>query len=362
MRQRFLACLLCLASCLPAAAQTTTEFKGHTGLVFDVAVSPDGSTLATASFDNTIKLWDIKTAKEKTTLKGHTAPVYSVAFSPDGSLIASSGADNTIRVWDKEGKFLREMKGHSDLVQAVAFAPDNSTLASAGGTKDKSVRLWNAKEGKEIKTLGTQKEAVYTVAFSPDGNFLASGGNDTTIRIFDIKAGKEIKMLGELPKEPVKIDPKKKDKKDDKKDEKKDKDKKEEKKIDEKKVLDLPEIREAVTHVLFAPDNKTVLSVGYDKMLRFWNAAEGKETKKAIGPTKDYLHGLALSKDGKKIATAGYGGSIRIYELDSDKVIFQADLKKTVTYTVAFTPDGNSVIIGGEKNNAAFEVPLKAAK
>ena len=129
MRKPVLACLLMLTSCLAApcltaTAQTTTEYKGHTGLVFDVAVSPDGSTLATASFDNTIKLWDIKTGKEKATLKGHTQPVYCVAFSPDGNLIASSGADNTIKIWDKEGKMLRELKGHSDLVQAVAFAPD----------------------------------------------------------------------------------------------------------------------------------------------------------------------------------------------------------------------------------------------
>src|SRR3712207_4503941 len=114
MKKLILACLFTLLAAFPAAAQTSKEYKGHGALVFSVAVSPDGSTLATASFDNTIKLWDLKSGKEKSTLKGHTSPVYSVVFSPDGNLLASGGADNTIRVWDKEGKFLRELKGHAD--------------------------------------------------------------------------------------------------------------------------------------------------------------------------------------------------------------------------------------------------------
>src|SRR5690348_11122647 len=100
---------LCVASLVFATAvlaqDQAREFKGHTGLVFSVAFSPKGDVLATGSFDNTVKLWDFKSGKEKLTLKGHTAPVYSVAFSPDGTMIASASQDKTIRVWNpSDGK------------------------------------------------------------------------------------------------------------------------------------------------------------------------------------------------------------------------------------------------------------------
>src|SRR5262245_16852062 len=117
--------VLCCAALL-VTAQTPREFKGHTGLVYSVAFSPDGKVLATGSFDNTVKLWDFATGKELHTLKGHTNQVYCVAFSPDGNLLASASQDKTIRLWDpKSGKFLRELKGHGDIVDTVAFSPDS---------------------------------------------------------------------------------------------------------------------------------------------------------------------------------------------------------------------------------------------
>jgi WD40 repeat protein len=113
--------------------------------------------------------------------------------------------------------------------------------------------------------------------------------------------------------------------------------------------------------VAFGPDNNTLYSVGFDKTLRVWNVNEGKETKK-FGATPDDLFGLALSRDGKKIATSGYGGSIRVYDAASGNETFKTHLKKLVTYCVTFTPDGNALVVGNEKDNAARVVPLEEKK
>ena len=225
-------------------------------------------------------------------------------------------------------------KGHTGIVDALAFSPDGKLLAS--GSADKTVKLWNPQDGKEIKSLPGHKESVYSVAFSPNGQLLASGSNDTTIKIWDVKDQKEIKMFGTPPKAPEKPAPKKKEEK--KKDEKKAEPKKEEPK---KQILEMKDLPEGVTGVIFTPDNKEVLSIGFDKKLHYWNVADGKELKK-LPPTPDDLFGLAISRDGKYVATAGYGGSLRVYEIASGKETFKQQLPKMVTYCVQFTPDGKA--------------------
>jgi WD40 repeat protein len=361
MKTRFAILSAFLVCTALAFAQAPREFKGHTGLVYSLAFSPDGKVLATGSFDNTVKLWDFQSGKELFTLKGHTMPVNGVAFNPDGSLLASASQDKTIRLWNpKDGKFIREIKGHTDTVGPLAFSNDGKLLASGSG--DKTVRLWNPADGKEVKNLGSHKETVYCLAFSPDGNLLASGSNDTTIKLWDLKALKEIRTMP--PPAPTPPKDKKKDMKKDKKDVKKKEDPK--KKIDTKKKeepkkepLALKELRGAVYALLFTPDGK-LLSAGSDYNLRLWNPADGKEIKKFAPTTKDkeWIMGLAMSRDKKSIASAGYGGQLFLWDLNSGKPTFSQWHKNWITYCVAFSPDGKALVSGGEKDNAAVVTPL----
>src|SRR5712692_754341 len=101
MIRQFVSLLVFLSFCSPAfGADLPVELKGHSGLVYGVAFSPDGKLLATAGFDSLVKLWEYPSGKELRTLTGHTKPVYSVAFSPDGLTLASSSDDQTIRLWN----------------------------------------------------------------------------------------------------------------------------------------------------------------------------------------------------------------------------------------------------------------------
>ena len=125
-----------------------TILQGHSDWVLSVAFAPDGQTLASASSDQTIRLWDLNNPDANPTiLQGHSDWVHSVAFAPDGQTLASASDDQTIRLWDLNNPDANPtiLQGHSDWVRSVTFAPDGQTLASA--SDDQTIRLWPTLEG-----------------------------------------------------------------------------------------------------------------------------------------------------------------------------------------------------------------------
>lgn len=117
------------------------RMTGHQKLVNHVTFSPDGRYIASASFDNSIKLWDGRDGKFVSTLRGHVASVYQCAWSSDCRLLVSGSKDTTLKVWDvKTRKLQNDLPGHLDEVFAVDWSVDGKRVASGG--KDKQVKLW----------------------------------------------------------------------------------------------------------------------------------------------------------------------------------------------------------------------------
>ena len=153
--------------------------------VRSVAFSPDGNTIASGSWDYTIRLWNANTGENIRTLTGHTGSVTSVAFNPNGFTVASGSEDGTIRLWHATiGTHVRTLTGHTDWVTSVAFSPDGTTIAS--GNDDGTIGLWDANTGEHIRTLTGHTSWVTSVAFSSDGNTIASGSEDGTVLLWEL--------------------------------------------------------------------------------------------------------------------------------------------------------------------------------
>jgi WD40 repeat protein/predicted Ser/Thr protein kinase len=290
--------------------QLRATLRGHTADVRSVAVAPQGKTLATASFDGTVKLWDMASRKELATLRGHTGRINCVVFSSDAETLASAGLeDNVVKLWDAAtAKELSTLEGHTGPVYCATFAPDGSTVASASA--DGTVKVWDVAKGTELATLEGHEREVEVVAFSPDGKLLASGSWDGTVKFWDVgtwkeqatlQAGDDIRWVTFSP--------------------------------DGKtlatgsahgdiKLWDVA-TRKARTgwqaHVwkirrlAFTPDGKTLASSSQDGSFKIWNASTG--ARLAIYPEGRQVWNVAFSRDGLTLLTASSDGTVKLWDV-----------------------------------------------
>ncbi|BAZ16758.1 WD-40 repeat protein [Calothrix sp. NIES-4071] len=273
------------------------RIEGHTDWVRSIVYSPDGNTIASASNDKTIKLWNGATGKLISTLVGHQDAVISVVYSPDGNTIASASVDKTIKLWDvATGKIISTLTGHTDQVNSVVTSPDSKTLASA--SNDNTIKLWNVNTSKEIGTLTGHKLWVSSVVYSPDGKTLASASGDNTIKLWDVTARKQIATLTGH--------------------------------------------KDLVSSIVYSPDGNTIASASDDRTIKLWDGATGKEIS-TLAEDESSIKTIVYSPDGKSLVTANLDGSIKLWNVDTRKQISTLNGHQSIINSIVYSPDGKTL-------------------
>jgi WD40 repeat protein len=158
--------------------------SGHDDVVYSVAFDLKGKRLASASFDKTVRLWDLKSYKSERILTGHSDSVYSVAFSPDGKSVVSASKDRSVKITDADsGKSRLTLSGMNEDVLAVAVTPDGQRVVASG--LEPALRWWNLSTGERVRMRGQGHGGpVNELCFDRDGSLLASASSDKTVRLW----------------------------------------------------------------------------------------------------------------------------------------------------------------------------------
>ncbi|WP_263420027.1 MULTISPECIES: hypothetical protein [unclassified Tolypothrix] len=276
------------------------QFQGHQSSVLSVSFSPDGKTIATASSDNTARLWNLQ-GQLLQEFKGHQYWVRSVSFSPDGKTIASASSDNTARLWNLQGQLLQEFKGHQYWVRSVSFSPDGKTIATA--SSDNTARLWNL-QGQLLQEFTGHQDGVRGVSFSPDGKTIATASDDKTARLWNLQ--------GQL-------------------------------------LQEFKGHQSSVWGVSFSPDGKTIATTSDDKTARLWNL-QGQLLQEFTGHQSS-VRGVSFSPDGKTIATASSDKTARLWNLQG-QLLQEFKGHQDSVISVSFSPDGKTIATASSDNTA----------
>ncbi len=277
------------------------DLNGHADDVYGVDHSPSGRFAATASADNTAKVWIVGLSPsefgEISALEGHDDAVLTVRFSPDEERLVTASQDDTARIWRAiGGEAARVLEGHEGDVAYAEFSPYGDRVVTA--SYDNTVRIWDALTGEELLKIEGHSDAVRSARYNPDGTRLVTASNDGTVKLWDADTGKLVRTIesGELP----------------------------------------------ATYAAFSPDGSRIVVASADRTARVWDeTGEPLVLEGHDGP----LWNAAFSPDGELIATSADDLSGRIWDaVNGAELAKVQDLGASGINWIEFGPDGDELI------------------
>ena len=279
------------------------ELECRSESVNDCDLSQDGGLLATCDDDASVILWNAEKGTLLRTLYGHTGKVFSVSFDADDQQLVSGGDDRTVKVWQLSGELHENYKGHFERVSDVIFRSDGTGLVSAA--HDDTVRVWNRDSMPCVANFPVHTDTVWSADISSDGSLIASGSEDGTIAILDGQSRKLIKRIS---------------------------------------------VGSAVLAVAFSPDGSLLAAGSSDEFLRIWDTTSFALKKKIPASDKDtgFLWSVAFSHSGDRLAAGSADNSVRIWDTKTWQLQNEVLAHESEVACVSFSPDDRLLLTASD--------------
>lgn len=301
---------------LPAATPSPEErvvtpqaviltYRGHSDKVHMLAWSPDGSSIASSSLDETVQVWDASTGETMLTHRSNALQAQAIAWSPDGKYIASTDglSSEKIQVWDASTGHLSTrhipFTGHTEQVFSLAWSPDGKYIASS--SDDKTVQVWDTRTGRTIFTYRGHTLGVRAIAWSPDGQRMASASDDKTVHVWDApRGGNSLVYYGHLDK---------------------------------------------LNALAWSSGGTLVASASDDKTVQIWDSSTGRKVFTYFGHTGG-VTSVSWSHDGMRLASASLDETVHVLNILTERTLSIFTGHTDWVSTVAWSPDGKLVASG----------------